>query len=700
MANETTRIYELQVKLAQESLRNLQKLQSSADSVDKRMAKLSSSLKSFGLGAALAAGVNESVRAFSSLIDKMDEAGKAASKIGIPVEEFTSLSYAAKLANIETDAFTKSMTKLNVQLADVDTSTDAAGKMLRSFGVSGKDSPSEALLKISSAFTQMEDGAKRTAAAVTLFGKGGADMIPLLLEGATNIRAMTDEAERLGIVIGTDAAKAAQAYNDNLTKLNASANSLGISMANAMLPALVSVTDEMVKATKESGLLNGAWQGLKKTAEISFGTIGRDFAASVHTAAGDFNAMMAKRTTGDVSFNFTKTALAEYEAAKKIYGEIGKLADDQQKKASSRYGQNMKWQVDPKMTGEEGGKGKAGKKTDMELFIENTVKAQKEIDLIVPKLEQLDKLFFSGKIDAGVYDKQKEALLGVGKAAETVLTPMQELEASLVAQQADWNLQAEKLKLVDELYIAGAINLKIYEDALKSLGVANVENTKKTEEQLSGMDKMMSELGSKIDGYSSSIAGTLVDFATNSDDAAGSFSDFANSVLRDLAKMATQILIVEPLMQSLKLAMAASGGIGGLLGSLFGFADGDVVRSPSLSKYSNGIYDSPQVFAFAKGGMPSAGVFAEAGPEAIMPLSRGPDGTLGVDASGSGGSGDVIVNVFNESKAEVQTQTKTDQNGNRVIELMIKDAVSRGFSSGAFDAIMGTTFGLNRRGAM
>jgi hypothetical protein len=57
---------------------------------------------------------------------------------------------------------------------------------------------------------------------------------------------------------------------------------------------------------------------------------------------------------------------------------------------------------------------------------------------------------------------------------------------------------------------------------------------------------------------------------------------------------------------------------------------GGVYDSPSLSAYSGGVYSTPQYFAFAKG----AGVFGEAGPEAIMPLTRGADGSLGVRAVG------------------------------------------------------------------
>ena len=61
------------------------------------------------------------------------------------------------------------------------------------------------------------------------------------------------------------------------------------------------------------------------------------------------------------------------------------------------------------------------------------------------------------------------------------------------------------------------------------------------------------------------------------------------------------------------------------------FAQGGVQDSPSLSAYSNGVYNTPQMFAFAQG----AGIFAEAGPEAIMPLTRASDGSLGVRAVSS-----------------------------------------------------------------
>lgn len=141
-----------------------------------------------------------------------------------------------------------------------------------------------------------------------------------------------------------------------------------------------------------------------------------------------------------------------------------------------------------------------------------------------------------------------------------------------------------------------------------------------------------------------------------------SFTQLANSIIADI----TRIIIK----QQLAAAIGGGGGmnwLGGLVGGLFGTtgtaavasalpgnsldnflnlnnnfvanAKGGVYESPSLSMYSNQVHSTPKVFAFAKG----AGVFAEAGPEAIMPLTRNSAGVLGVramrDTAGGDGAG-------------------------------------------------------------
>ena len=115
-------------------------------------------------------------------------------------------------------------------------------------------------------------------------------------------------------------------------------------------------------------------------------------------------------------------------------------------------------------------------------------------------------------------------------------------------------------------------------------------------------------------------------------------------------------------------ASAMAGGVGaasannafttGAYGNLSFNALGGVYDSPSLSAYSGGVYSTPQLFAFAKG----AGVFGEAGPEAIMPLTRSANGSLGVRAimpdtsAMSGGAPQVTVNISSDGQVS-QTST-------------------------------------------
>lgn len=118
-----------------------------------------------------------------------------------------------------------------------------------------------------------------------------------------------------------------------------------------------------------------------------------------------------------------------------------------------------------------------------------------------------------------------------------------------------------------------------------------------------------------------------------------SFKDFADAIIEDLIRIQVRQAAAGFLSSAFSFLSGGSSALG--QGTMTGFSEvipnakGGVYDSPSLSAFSGGVYDSPQMFAFAKG----AGIFAEAGPEAILPLHRGPDGSLGVMAAGAGGGG-------------------------------------------------------------
>ena len=145
-------------------------------------------------------------------------------------------------------------------------------------------------------------------------------------------------------------------------------------------------------------------------------------------------------------------------------------------------------------------------------------------------------------------------------------------------------------------------------------------------------------------------------------------------------------------------ATASSGTAIQNAGANFTFnAKGNVYDSPSLSAYSNGVFQTPQLFAFAKG----AGVFAEAGPEAIMPLTRAPDGSLGVRAVGGGGgqsvssAPQVYITIDGNGNTSTQTSPGLEQFGadvGKYVDQRYKQNIMRDIRPGGdiWNAMKGT----------
>lgn len=236
------------------------------------------------------------------------------------------------------------------------------------------------------------------------------------------------------------------------------------------------------------------------------------------------------------------------------------------------------------------------------------------------------------------------------------------------------------------------------EDHLKDLAELEVAENKYRDTVVSNYDKMTTAQGEWRNGVSSGFQNYLEsarDFAGQAQSVVTgafhgmedalvqftmtgklSFADFTKAIIADIARIAARQA----------LAGLAGSVIGSFAGSVFGGggttvsrsgfsetisdvklnAKGGVYDSPSLSSFSNQIHDTPQFFAFAKG----AGVFGEAGPEAIMPLTRAADGNLGVRALGgqSGGSSggtepkmEITININRDGSGDVSADTALGQ---------------------------------------
>ena len=157
------------------------------------------------------------------------------------------------------------------------------------------------------------------------------------------------------------------------------------------------------------------------------------------------------------------------------------------------------------------------------------------------------------------------------------------------------------------------------------------------------------------------------------------FKSLANSILADLARIAVRQNITGPLAQSMAGLFSGGGngyGAGGAdkpTAGGQGFvwnAKGGVYNSPSLSAYSGGVYDSPRAFTFAKG----TGIFAEAGPEAIMPLSRDSRGQLGVRVQGAGAGQEAIMPLSRDATGRLGVRAPSA--GNSVAQITASQKVN------------------------
>lgn len=206
----------------------------------------------------------------------------------------------------------------------------------------------------------------------------------------------------------------------------------------------------------------------------------------------------------------------------------------------------------------------------------------------------------------------------------------QEAERWYERTRTDMERLQDEQKELNDLYHAGYFGKEGSIAALETMSRAN----QLLLEQYDPLTKAVKEWKNELkQGIVDSIMG------------ANSLSDAMLNVANAILEAAWQATLFGegPLADMWSGVFGNDGLLGGILNTTPN-AKGNVYSSPSLSAYSSTVVSKPTMFAFARG----AGIMGEAGPEAIMPLSRGPDGRLGVSAkkeTGPVGSSNLAVDL-------------------------------------------------------
>ncbi|MDF7648103.1 phage tail tape measure protein [Erwiniaceae bacterium L1_54_3] len=290
---------------------------------------------------------------------------------------------------------------------------------------------------------------------------------------------------------------------------------------------------------------------------------------------------------------------------------------------------------------------------------------------------------------------------GLGDKERERMKERLNIERDFLDQQRDLQSQYQSGDITESVYSretealrsSQADRLRIQEDYYKQLDSLQADWIAGAQDGFANwFDEISDVSGTVSDGVKSSLDGVFSNVTSMLEGNKVSWKSWGISVLQIIEKVALQMAVVSAMgggsSSSGLLGTLASGIAGYFGGSAAGAgsntstafnsgrdfsnltfnAKGGVYDSHDLSQYSGSIVSSPTLFAFAKG----AGLMGEAGPEAIMPLTRAADGSLGVRAIGGGSAGgssgapQVYITIDSSGNTSTQSSSGWEQFGSEI----------------------------------
>lgn len=264
---------------------------------------------------------------------------------GMGVEAFQKLAYAGRMSGVETEKLSASLVKFDRMVAEAAGGNKTYMQTFEDLGIKIKDStgklrqPNEIFEDVADIFHNTEDGIGKTALAVELFGKSGADLIPMLNDGKDGLKAFYAEAERLGLVLSDEAIAKGDAFSDQLEQIGLQIKGAKLQLGTALIPALSAaakkiseVIDKITRWIQENpelaatigniAMIMGKWVAILGTAAVAIGSV----AFIILQFRKAFRAMSDAVTIGISIFKNIKNTFLVVDKAMKGYTKTQKLA--------------------------------------------------------------------------------------------------------------------------------------------------------------------------------------------------------------------------------------------------------------------------------------------------------------------------------------------------------------------------------------
>lgn len=181
-------------------------------------------------------------------IETVAEMGERAEQLGrqlgMSVEDVTRLGFAAETAGVSTEQMALGMDRLAYNMTQAQKGTGNQAEAFEALGLSVEDSSGHLkslqsmMGEIADKFAESADGPEKTAIAIALFGRAGAQLIPILDRGRDGLEQLGVAADRTGTVLTTEAAEAMARTHAQLVEMNASFRGVSITLFEELEPAI------------------------------------------------------------------------------------------------------------------------------------------------------------------------------------------------------------------------------------------------------------------------------------------------------------------------------------------------------------------------------------------------------------------------------------------------------------------------------
>lgn len=619
------------------------KLQSGADTVR-------SALGALGVGMSVGAMLAYT----KSIINGVDALNDLKDATGASIENISALEDTALRTGTGFDTVSTALIKMNKGLATAKPGSDTE-KAFTALGLSIEKlkalDPAEALLATAQALAGFADDGNKARLTQELFGKSLKEVAPLLKDLA--------EKGRLNATVTTAQAEEAEKFNHQLAVMNKNATDLARTFFGAMAESINKTIELFREGAKEGkgffavivgeqlrmlGLNDGQKEYANRIADITEKLKDNNLHASRRAAfLRELAALQAK---------VIPTLDGSYDKA-----EASRLARGRQTVGDVLGGGGHKAKAD-----DGAAKRLSDAKADVAAFYAMN-------DLRVKSAEDAEKAIEKAYLEsATARDKYNTSLI----------TGLANMQADTQAQQ-DANdrmgLGKEALAALDMAKLESqAVTLEVM--AIKTLDrnldEAQYQLYKDQAQQLRELATLKGRGAAKETGIESAKAADKIseDFAKGvHDDLKGALSTAFRDTKNPIEAFGDALgnVIFTRVAGALADAMATqfiNSAVGSGLMSMFGFEKGGAFGAQPFANggaFTNSVVNKPTLFQFASGGSFKKGVMGEAGPEAIMPLSRGPDGKLGVKASGSTAPTQTINVVYNMTVGDVASVSMVRQ---------------------------------------